>query len=68
MQNDIKELEPKDRLKILLELAKFVLPTLKATELTTGIENGFSPIVINLGNGISPDEDKTINAELEAKC
>ena len=52
---------------MIIELSKFVVPTLKATELTTGIENGFLPIVINLGNGISPEEVKTINAELEAK-
>ncbi|MEH6746395.1 MAG: hypothetical protein V7670_06125 [Maribacter arcticus] len=35
MQDDIIALEPKDRLKVLLELAKFVIPTLKATELST---------------------------------
>lgn len=34
LQNDIQALEPKDRVKILLELSKFVLPTLKSTELT----------------------------------
>lgn len=67
LQTDIDLLEPKDRIKVILELAKFVVPTLKATELTTGNENGFSPVVINLGNGLSPDEVRNINAELEAK-
>lgn len=67
LQTDIDLLEPKDRIKVILELAKFVVPTLKATELTTGNENGFSPVVINLGNGLSPDEVRKINAELEAK-
>jgi hypothetical protein len=67
LQTDIDLLEPKDRIKVILELAKFVVPTLKATELTTGNENGFSPVVINLGNGLSPDELRKINAELEAK-
>ncbi len=31
-QNDLNELEPKERLKILIELTKFVIPTLKATD------------------------------------
>ncbi len=34
----LKDLDPKDRLKTILELSKFVLPTLKATELTATIE------------------------------
>lgn len=67
LQNDIDLLEPKDRIKVILELARLVVPTLKTTELTTVNENGFNPVVINLGNGINPDEVKTINAELEAK-
>jgi hypothetical protein len=62
LQNDIDLLEPKDRIKVILELAKFVVPTLKAIELSTGNENGFNPIVINLGAGINPDEVRTINA------
>lgn len=65
LNNDLKSLEPLQRLKMIIELSKFVVPTLKATELTTGIENKFNPIVINLGTGISPDEVKTINTELE---
>jgi len=40
---------------------------LRATELTTDTENGFKPIVINLGSGITPEEIKIIDAELEAK-
>jgi hypothetical protein len=68
LDNDLKSLEPLQRLKMIIELSKFVVPTLKATELTTtGAENGFNPIVINLGSGLSPDEIKRIDAELEAK-
>ncbi|MFV5692059.1 hypothetical protein ACM55K_08545 [Flavobacterium sp. LT1R49] len=67
LQTDIDLLEPKDRIRVILELAKFVVPTLKATELTTGNENGFNPVVINLGNGLSPDEVRKISAKLEAK-
>jgi len=68
LDSDLKSLEPLQRLKMIIELSKFVVPTLKATELTTtGTEYGFNPIVINLGSGLSPDEIKRIDAELEAK-
>lgn len=45
-ENDIKELEPKDRIKTILELSKFVIPTLKATELTTPNDNNITPVKI----------------------
>ena len=62
LDNDLKGLEPLQRLKMIIELSKFVVPTLKATELTTtGTENGFNPIIINLGNGTSPDAIKKID-------
>lgn len=65
LQTDIDLLEPKDRIKTILELAKFVLPTLKATDLTLESEQFVN--MINLGNGISPEEIRLIQAELEAK-
>jgi hypothetical protein len=46
MQDDILALEPKDRLKVLMELAKFVIPTLKATELST--KDDFKKIEVNI--------------------
>jgi hypothetical protein len=46
LENDIKDLEPKERIKSILELSKFVLPTLKATELTTSNGNDFQPVQI----------------------
>jgi hypothetical protein len=46
LENDIKDLEPKERIKTILELSKFVLPTLKATELTTSTENDLKPVRI----------------------
>ena len=55
LENDIKELEPKDRIKAILDLSKFVLPTLKATELSTVDERNIRPIVISLGSGINPE-------------
>jgi hypothetical protein len=66
-QADIDLLEPKDRIKVILELAKFIVPTLKATESTTGNEDANNPIIVNLGNGISPEEIRLIKAEIEAK-
>ena len=47
LNNDLKSLEPLQRLKMIIELSKFVVPTLKATELTTDSRNGFQPITIN---------------------
>lgn len=48
LKDDIESLEPKDRIKTIIELSKFVLPTLKATEFTTDNpeQGGFSPIEI----------------------
>ena len=67
LNEDLKGLEPLQRLKMIVELSKFVVPTLKATELSTTTENGFTPIVINLDNGISPEEIRRIKTEFEAK-
>ena len=55
LETDLKELKPFERIKVILELSKFVLPTLKATELSTATENGFNPIVINI---TSPEDVK----------
>ena len=64
LKEDLNKLEPLQRLKVVIELAKFVVPTLKATELTAVSENGFNPIVINF---MESEEIKRINAELESK-
>ena len=45
MQNDIDQLDPKDRLKVMLELSKFVIPTLKATEFKQDIGHTIEPII-----------------------
>lgn len=47
LKTDIISLEPKDRIRVFIEISKFILPTLKATELTTGGDL-FTPIIINL--------------------
>ena len=39
LDSDLKSLEPLQRLKIIIELSKFVVPTMKATELSWELEN-----------------------------
>jgi ABC-type transporter Mla subunit MlaD len=55
LNEDLKSLEPLQRLKTIIEIAKFVVPTLKATELTTDIENKFNPISITIVNSNEDD-------------
>lgn len=38
ISDDIKALSPKDRINILLQLSKFIVPQLKATEISTNLE------------------------------
>ena len=65
LDSDLKSLEPLQRLKMVIELSKFVVPTLKATELNTGTQHDFKPIVIKIGTGIHPNEIREINDALE---
>ena len=45
LDSDLKSLEPLQRLKIIIELSKFVVPTMKATELSWELENNnFQPL------------------------
>src|SRR3972149_5572625 len=47
--------KPKDRVKTLLDVAKFVVPTLKAIEVKNDENNpNFLPVIINLGTGTPP--------------
>lgn len=48
LQSDLKELEPIQRLKIIIELSKFVVPTLKAVDVTNENDNSFKPITVNI--------------------
>ena len=50
LQTDIDRLKPLERLKIILELAKFILPTLKAIEVTEETNRSFQPIEIIIKN------------------
>ena len=51
LKDDIDQLEPKDRIKAILELSKFVLPTLKATDLKIdNSDENFKPVTIMFKN------------------
>jgi hypothetical protein len=61
LQTDIDLLEPKDRVKTLLDVAKFVVPTLKAIEVKNDENNNnFLPVIINLGTGTPPPNNEPI--------
>ena len=50
----LEQLEPKDRLEILIKLIAFVIPKQTKIELEPD-EMRFNPIIINLGAGIDPE-------------
>jgi hypothetical protein len=58
LDSDLKALEPVQRLKMIIELSKFVLPTLKATDLTVNeVEDlGFKNITVTI---VNPLDDET---------
>ena len=55
LKNDLEALEPLQRLKMIIELSKFVIPQLKATDLL--IETEPATNIINLGIGAMPIPD-----------
>jgi hypothetical protein len=60
MNNDLKALEPKDRIKAIIDLSKFVLPTLKAIDFTdTNDKERISPVIIQF-----VDKDGTRDLQL----
>jgi hypothetical protein len=50
LEDDIKSLEPKDRIKSILELSRFILPTLKAVDIQTDTTDIFEPVIIHFTN------------------
>lgn len=64
LDQDIKSLEPYQRLKILLEFSKFIIPTLKQQDFTIESENTFTPVEINL---VDETEIKNIVRNLNDK-
>jgi hypothetical protein len=60
LDNDLKDLKPIERLKMIIELSKFVIPVLKATDLAlTGQKMGenFKPIIIKF---VDQNDNETI--------
>lgn len=52
LEEDLNGMEPEKRVKFIIELAKFVIPTLRATDLTSS--GDMAPVFINLGKGTKP--------------
>jgi len=46
LETDLKSLRASERVKAIIELSKFILPTLKATEVDLSTSNNFQPITI----------------------
>tara|TARA_R100000951_G_C2652006_1_gene184679 strand:+ start:4943 stop:5224 length:282 start_codon:yes stop_codon:yes gene_type:complete len=46
LESDLKTLRSAERIKAIIELSKFVLPTLKATEMNLNSTDNFKPILI----------------------
>jgi hypothetical protein len=60
INKDLKAIEdPAQRVRLLLDLAKFVIPSLKQTEFTSVQNENVRPIIISLGNGINPEHETT---------
>jgi hypothetical protein len=60
LNTDLKALEPKDRIKAIIDLSKFVLPTLKAIDFTdTNDKERISPVIIQF-----VDKDGTRDLQL----
>ena len=59
MQSDLDSLEPKERIRFILEMAKFILPTLQAVsvdDLREEAAQGFNTLIITLkDNGNDTD-------------
>ena len=61
MQSDLDSLEPKDRLKFMLDMARFILPQLQSISIDDLREKdqvqGFNVLTINLKNGSDGSDD-----------
>jgi hypothetical protein len=65
LQLDLNELTPRDRVRAILDLARFVVPTLKSIELDATIETtqSFKPIIINFGDTETDFSDYQIQSD-----
>jgi hypothetical protein len=55
LQQDLKDMTGKDRVRSILELSRFILPHLKAVDSTSSVEQNIRPVIIHLGEGIDPN-------------
>jgi hypothetical protein len=55
LEQDLKDLDAKDRVKAIIDLSKFVIPLLKATELNDISDRSIEPITFRI---IDPNEVK----------
>jgi hypothetical protein len=60
LQNDLDYLEPLARIKILIELAKFILPQMKSIDMNLDAKPEVR--LISLGLGIKPDEKMVVGS------
>ena len=44
LQDDIDSLTPIERCKVIISLAKFIVPQLNSVDVTTQVENSFKPV------------------------
>ena len=60
MQSDLDSLEPKERIKFMLDMARFILPQLQSISIDDLREKeiqGFNVLTINLKNGCDGSDD-----------
>jgi len=55
VERDLRELKPEQRVKLIIELARFVIPQMKAVDLKSDIQPAF--IQLNLGEGTNPEDE-----------
>ena len=55
LQNDLDQLEPLHRIKIIIQLSEFIIPKMKSIEVAAEIESvsNVQPLIIHFANGIS---------------
>lgn len=52
LQSDLDSLKPFERIRVLLELASFLIPKMKAVEVTNVENENFKPVIIDLSKWI----------------
>lgn len=50
IQEDLNQLKPYERIKVMLELMQYTTPKLKAIEVTEPTNRNFTPVVIDMTN------------------